>query len=277
LAKTARRARGIVAHMTRLRLNLLVLSLAVSFAGGPPLYGAADQAYAMRNIAGWSVHINPALLATNATVTEQALELLTVQLEEIVRNIPAPAVAELRKVPLWISPEYPATKPRAEYHPNADWLREHGRDPAMAKGVEFSNIRIFKEEVNRMPNFALHELAHAYHDRVLPRGFDNPRIKAAYRKAKTSGKYEQVEQWHGNGKPNTFGRAYAMTNPQEYFAENTEACFSRNDFFPFTRNELKQYDPEMFALLQELWNQQASKEETDASRESRGIMWKHSP
>jgi Mlc titration factor MtfA (ptsG expression regulator) len=48
-------------------------------------------------------------------------------------------------------------------------------------------------------------------------------------------------------------RAYAMTTPQEYFAECTEAYFSRNDFFPFTRDELKQHDPEMFALLEKLW------------------------
>jgi Mlc titration factor MtfA (ptsG expression regulator) len=48
-------------------------------------------------------------------------------------------------------------------------------------------------------------------------------------------------------------RAYAMTNPQEYFAESTEAYFSRNDFFPFTRDELKQQDPEMFKLLEKLW------------------------
>jgi dipeptidyl-peptidase-4 len=48
-------------------------------------------------------------------------------------------------------------------------------------------------------------------------------------------------------------RAYAMTTPQEYFAETTEAYFSRNDFFPFTREELKLHDPEMLALLEKLW------------------------
>ena len=57
----------------------------------------------------------------------------------------------------------------------------------------------------------------------------------------------------GDGKPNTVERAYAMTDPMEYFAETTEAFFSRNDFFPFTRDELKKLDPEMFALLGKLW------------------------
>lgn len=44
-----------------------------------------------------------------------------------------------------------------------------------------------------------------------------------------------------------------MTDPMEYFAETTEAFFSRNDFFPFTRDELHSHDPKMFALLKKLW------------------------
>jgi hypothetical protein len=211
-----------------------------------------------RLVAGWTVHISTKLSEQDAPALEKAMQLLRAQLDEIVRVVPKAAVAELQKVPLWISPEYPDTKPRAEFHPDAGWLRAHGRDPMMAKGVEFTNVRIFEAETKRMPNFALHELAHAYHDRVLEKGFGNPEIKAAYGKAKAGGSYERIERWHGNGRPNTFERAYAMTTPQEYFAESTEAFFSRNDFFPFTRDELKKHDPGMFELLGKLWG------ETDA-------------
>ena len=83
---------------------------------------------------------------------------------------PPAAVAELRLVPLYFSPEYPGVPPRAEFHPDAGWLRDHGRNPAMAKGVQFTNIPNFEAETRRMPNFALHELAHAYHDQVLSYG-----------------------------------------------------------------------------------------------------------
>jgi hypothetical protein len=44
-----------------------------------------------------------------------------------------------------------------------------------------------------------------------------------------------------------------MTNAKEYFAECSEAFFTRNDFYPFTKDELKKHDPEMFALLTKLW------------------------
>jgi hypothetical protein len=175
-------------------------------------------------------------------------------LDEVVRVVPAPAVAELRKVPLYFSPSYRPGRSGAEYHPGADWLRENGRDPGMVEAVEFSGVHDFEAETKRMPNFALHELAHAYHHRVLKDGFNHADIIVAYDRVKSAGKYDQVARMNGEGKPGTVERAYAMTTPMEYFAETTEAYFSRNDFYPFTRDELKHHDPEMFDLLTALWN-----------------------
>jgi len=205
------------------------------------------------SVEGWTVLVDTRLLGEERAATTKALELLRVQLQEIVRVVPASAVVKLREVTLWFSPEYPGVKPKAEYHPGAGWLHEHGRNPAMVKGIEFTDVRNFESETRRMPNFTLHELAHAYHDRVLEGGFGNAEIKTAYERAKASKSYDKVERWFGNGRSNTFERAYAMTTPQEYFAECTEAFFSRNDFFPFNRPELKQHDPEMEQLLARLW------------------------
>ena len=82
--------------------------------------------------------------------------------------------------------------------------------------------------------------------------FGNLGIKAAYEKANASGKYDRVERKDGEGR-SRLERAYAMVTSQEYFAECTEVYFSRNDFFTFTRDELKRHDPEMFTLLEKLW------------------------
>jgi hypothetical protein len=196
------------------------------------------------------VHVSRELLSSEAEATNHALELLKAMLDEIVHVVPKDAVVELQKVPLYFSPGYPDKRAGAEYHPDVGWLREHGRDPAMAKAIEFTNVRIFDAELRRMPNFALHELAHAYHDRVL--GFEEPRIKACYDRAKASGKYEKVQRQNSEG-VRRFDRAYAMTNHKEYFAECSEAFFSKNDFFPFTNDELKQHDPEIFEVLQKVW------------------------
>ena len=210
-----------------------------------------------RAVRGWTLHVSRELLATEPQLTAKAIELLDKQLEEITRVVLKPAVIELQKVPLFFNPEYPGVRPVAEYHPGADWLRANGRDPTMARSVEFTNVRIFEAETNRMPNFALHELAHAYHHRVLPKGFRNVEIQAAYARAKDSGRYDKVERHFGNGRANTVEKSYAITNPMEYFAESTEAYFSRNDFFPFTSEELKKHDADMFELLGKLWKTNA--------------------
>ncbi len=203
-----------------------------------------------QQLSGWTVHVSTKLIGQDAPAVEKALPLLKAQLDEIVRVVPVKAVAELQKVPLWINPQYPNSRPRAEFHPNANWLRENGRDPVMEKAVEFTNVSIFEAETRRMPNFALHELAHAYHDRVL--GFNNAEIEVVYEQAKVAGKYDKVQRQDSEGRKR-LDKAYAMTNAKEYFAECTEAFFTRNDFFPFTRDELKAHDPVMFALLEKLW------------------------
>jgi hypothetical protein len=207
--------------------------------------------YDTRTVEGWTVHVNRRLLATDKADTDKMLDLLAGQLANIVKVVPAPAVEELRKVHLWVNPEYPGVPPTGEYHPEATWLRDHGRNPAMARGIEFTDVRSFEREAKRMPMVVLHELSHAYHDRVL--GFDQPDVIACYKRAKESGTYDKVDRFHGPGLPITRERAYAMTNEREYFAECSEAFFGRNDFFPFTRDELEKHDPQMFKLLEQLW------------------------
>lgn len=207
----------------------------------------------IRQIEGWTLHINKTLLTDKPDETAKAIELLTKQLQEITRVVPAKPLAELKKVRLWFSPKYPNAGMRAEYHPGAGWLKDNGRDVAMEKAVEFTCIPDFERETRRMPNFTLHELAHAYHDRVL--GFEHREIKAAYLRAKESGKYDNVDHRDSEGRVRK-GRSYAMTNQMEYFAEATEAFFTKNDIYPFVNEELREHDPELFALLKVIWQTQ---------------------
>ena len=46
----------------------------------------------------------------------------------------------------------------------------------------------------------------------------------------------------------------AARGHKEYFAESSEAYFGKNEFYPFVRAELKQHDPNMYALLEKLWH-----------------------
>ena len=98
------------------------------------------------------------------------------------------------------------------------------------------------------PSNILHELAHAYHYRVL--GKDHPELIAAFNAAVNRGLYESVASAQG-----PVGRAYGLNNDLEFFAELTEAYFVRNDFFPFTYDELRQYDAVGYAMIESVLNQ----------------------
>jgi hypothetical protein len=205
--------------------------------------------YETRKLADWTIRIRRELLdgKEQKKATLEALGLLRGQLEQVNRRVPGAARRHLHTVTLWMSPPYPNTIPRAEYHPGAEWLRQNQRNPEMEKGIEFTNIAIFPKECRRMPMMALHELAHAYHHQVL--GYDNPEIQNAYRQAVASKTYESVQR-QGRG----LERAYALNNAMEYFAETSEAFFGTNDFYPFTRSDLRKHDPEMEKLLKRLWD-----------------------
>lgn len=210
-----------------------------------------QPSHATFEILGWTIHLNDRLVTGPSRRTNHMLELLHRQLERVVEAVPKPALAQLREIPIWINPPYEGRRGTAEYHPQKGWLERNGRNPAMARAIEITNVRIFPFEDRRMPYVLLHELAHGYHDRILDRGYGNAEIRAAYERARDSGTYDEVPRFDGNR--TITDKAYGMSNSMEYFAESTEAYFGKNDFFPFNREELKQHDPTIYELVQKLW------------------------
>jgi len=120
----------------------------------------------------------------------------------------------------------------------------------MAKCVHLPDANGFaSRNLHRtQPWVMLHELAHAYHDQFLERGFENPAVKEAWQQLVDSGKY--VSTLHVDGRET---RHYALTNQMEFFAEFTEAFFGMNDFFPFNRGELRRDAPEIERLMRTIW------------------------
>jgi hypothetical protein len=161
--------------------------------------------------------------------------------------VPPDALAKLRTIRIWVE-ETDLDTPCMTYHPDPGWLREHGKNPDKAGCVELANARTFLEWTIEQPWMLLHELSHGYHHQFLPCGFDNPTIKSAYDHAMKARLYERVLRYNGQQE-----KAYAVTNPMEYFAEATEAYFGTNDFFPFIWIELKRHDPTAVEMLETLW------------------------
>lgn len=213
--------------------------------GAPKPEFVPTSAYATRTVEGWSVRVNRSLLGERKELGDRALGLLTTKLQEIRKVVPAEACAELRKVPIWLGVD-DGHAPCAEYHPSAEWLRENGYNPDKARAVEIGNAERFIAWSVAQPAMVLHELAHAYHHQVL--GYEHAGIREAFREAVAGKRYESV--LHVNGEKQ---RAYALSNPQEYFAEVSEAYFGKNDFYPFVREELAEHDPGAARLLKQVW------------------------
>ena len=210
---------------------------------------AKPEAHVDRKIEGWIVHIDKRLTeGTDKPLGDRALRILADRLDTIESRVAADKVAWFQgHVPIWIDLTC-GDLVSPQYHPGADWLKEHGYDAKMAKCVQIPSAKYFVGAGFQMhqPLAVLHEMSHAYHDQVL--GFDDKEIKDAYDKFKASGKYEKVLRSSGR-----MERHYGLTNPMEFFAEMTESYFGANDFFPFNQGELKQQEPDIFALMQKIW------------------------
>ena len=228
-------------------LLLLFLALSAAPSQAQQRKNFPTSTYKRESINGFSILINPEVFKHK----EEAKELLKEvdsQLKAIVRVVPAKPLSALKKVPIWLEYKMNVNGANgATYHPSAQWLKENGYNPDKARSVEVTNAPNFvKWSQTGQPWMLLHELAHGYHDIVF--GFNNKAIEVAYKQAVKRKLYDSVEYINGGKK-----KAYAMTNPREYFAELSEAYFGKNDFFPFTRAELKTHDPVGYQLMQKAW------------------------
>lgn len=201
-----------------------------------------------RNIEGWNVQVDPALLSgAHQEEGARALKMLANHLQRIAILMPEKSLAKMRKLGIRIEHDHPELK-NMQYHPDVDWLVEHGYDPQLVKKVHIPVAAelLSREQMLKHPAVILHELAHAYHDQVL--GFDDPGIIKAYDEAMKKGIYDNALLYTGK-----HVKHYATTNHKEYFAEATEAYFYKNDFYPFVRAELATHDPLGCAEVKRAW------------------------
>ncbi len=106
------------------------------------------------------------------------------------------------------------------------------------------NLLNLKGDRYKQENILIHEFNHAIHQHGL-RAVDptfNKRLRAAYQKAMDAGLWKDT---------------YVATNPSEYWAEGAQAYFDcmRPQFGANRREKLRDYDPGLFALVDEVYRQ----------------------
>jgi len=246
-----------------MNMNTLVLPLLLVAAVGAMVFAQGDRKPreqrrvaekgvrfdpVVRNMEGWTVHIDPALLAGEHAVTgKKCLRMLGDHLNRISLLVQGDVLTRMQTCEIWIEHKHPSLG-AMQYHPGEGWLRRHGHDPRLNKKVHIPQAEalISRGQLLKHPAVVLHELAHAYHDQIL--GFEYKPIVDSYDAAMKEGTYERVLLYTGRTV-----RHYGATNHKEYFAEGTEAYFYHNDFYPFVRAELKNHDPILHDALKEVW------------------------
>ena len=213
------------------------------------------SAYCILEIEGFRIFVSPALFDDSHSEMQalgaEALRALQWQLYLVTRAVGDEPLAKLRLVPIWLElPSKASPVGGAEYHWSREWLKENGRNPDKARSVEITDVRGLLQSQSYLPTMLLHELAHGYHDHVL--GEHDSRIELAYERCVgeegRGGKYDEVLNASG-----AKIRHYGATNKFEFFACATAAYFVVNDFYPFVRAEMAEYDPECHELMRNIW------------------------
>jgi hypothetical protein len=207
-----------------------------------------------RTIKGWAVRIDDRLLAApHLELGNESLALLEAKLTDIIRVMAPEQLAKCRSVVIVLDLSHGGLT-SMQYHPSAGWLKDNGYAGDLARCVHIPVAARFADPKHNFiqPWCVLHELAHAFHDQVL--GFEEARVKQVWDRYMASDHGMRVLRIDG-----AKTRHYAMTNHKEFFAEMSEAYFGTNDFFPFVHGELKETEPDTYALLREIWGGVAGK------------------
>jgi alpha-glucosidase len=128
--------------------------------------------------------------------------------------------------------------------PKTDWdKRARGLGGKLSSCGE-ENLLNLKGDRYRQENILIHEFSHAIHQqglREVDPTFDD-RLRQTYKKAMAKGLW-----------PNT----YVASNHSEYWAEGVQAYFDcmRPQFGANTREKLKEYDADLFTLVDDVFKQ----------------------
>lgn len=187
-------------------------------------------------------------------------------------KLPTRACKQLKEsTPIWInkSQRYgpkcaPIRGTGMCFHPDSDWLVENGMSSEKKGGVELYEARKYLDDCDLWygaGGVMIHELSHAWHNKFTKDGYDNEEIIECYKNAMKEKFYDCVKIHNSTGGTDEC-KAYAATDPMEYFAELSVAFLGGvgddkdleyNKWFPFNCQQLKEHDPRAYKLLLKIW------------------------
>ena len=253
--------------------TLPLLADVVSSSEQTVVYSTTTAPHSERELLGFTVHVSDKALEDHETETESAYDLLSEQLMTFIRRFPVRVVEALREAEVGFILNNEGLNqevcPFACYYPDA-WF-----SGMYSKAVAIRDLKQFHQSQLEQPGLLIHEIAHAFHELIVPSGdldsngdgyvtgFDNSTIIEAYDRAKESGQFESVAHIWGERllteglpiNPKHNAQHYGMTNEKEFFATFSEALWSTDDQFPFNFHDVISHDilTNQTNLYNEVW------------------------
>jgi hypothetical protein len=217
--------------MKALLCNGLFLLLFIPIGFGTS--GDEPTVYKTVRALGWKIKINSKFYEGDTSILRKSFKLFGEELTAINDILPKRALDKLYGVVFWLEDESKLSGHTGMYI---------GRGGIV---VSVTQYYAFKTSDNEW--VIMHELAHAYHDRVI--GFDDEKIIRTYKLIKQAGLYKDVQH-----RLSSYAHGYALKNAHEYFAEISTCYFGINNYYPHDRADLRHYDPIGYALVEEMWH-----------------------
>ena len=235
-------------------------------------YCEGDDCPEQLTIEGFDVRISPNVYSapdfTN-TLLGQHLDTLKAQLLWMTSKTSVPPSAIERLIDSGVSIYIDADTNFSEWWPCGTSTAGCYNSGVNRVGMPFSSGDVRILETHTHLSFALHELAHAFHAKVVAGGDANVCIEAGYNRfvadTDISQNVEELDQatsaWEDGSTlhlrtpagPKLKTQHYGATTKYEYFASMSNAMWHFYGHYPWNRNELWRTDPETHALIWNAW------------------------
>jgi hypothetical protein len=217
----------------------------VGVAGGAQLSILPSEMLHER-LEGFDIYVDARDQAISPRECDEIKRMIKAKLVEINTMLNPKVLAEFRKFPVTIRRGAARSSMAYDWRTEENTVLRQGKWQGLMIRNWYEFLRTKRED---QPLGLLHEMAHAYHHRVLG-GDSHKGIQAAYKNAMDKRLYEKVKRRNSKDQ-----KAYATTDAREYFCEITEAWFGYNDFYPFDEKDLLKHDPVGAKLMKDIWGE----------------------
>ena len=181
----------------------------------------------------------------------QVMDVVRGELTRMSLRVPAAALDKLRGTAIVLTD--------LELCGNPNWVGCYQQGPDIYQiRLSPTNNGITYLDYATTQSVLMHELAHAFHAKHLPGGYENQCVKDLFLAAKVEGKHDEVAYHHPANNPAEHsrlwhGKPYALTNEQEFFAEMSMTYYMMGAYEPYNRSMLIEWDHATALAIQEIW------------------------